>query len=360
MAPGDSPVHGREEPHGEEGMKQIIRRRGALAAAVAILAMTAGAHRPAQAELSLSEVKAAMPFTVLVQRAALEGAVKGGYFKGEGLAVEIVGFRSWTEPVQALAADAAQFALGGGGFIRAAVGGRAPVRAIALVSSRYPYALWVKKGSGIRSLADARGKTIQTVRTGETLDNLWKQMLAAVGIGIDEAKRFESFNGFGSLMSGNAEIANISSNWIGKARKAGLVRLLDYNDWRKRQGLPIDEAQNLGWGTSLKMLRDHPDTVRAFLRALAKATVRLREDRAFAISVLTAKPYAQSEGTANEVYEMHREAWMLRLDPSKGDFSFDVAMSEIALGKPKGSIDVRQASAPEPIAEVLKDLGVSF
>ncbi len=249
---------------------------------------------------------------------------------------------------------------GGGSFIRAAIGGKAPVRALALVSSRYPYAFWVKKSSAIKSLGDLRGKTIQTVRTGETLDNVWKEILATADLKLTDVKRFESFNGFGSLMSGNADIANISSNWIGKARKAGLVKLLDYNDWRKERGLPTDQAQNLGWGTSLKMLKQHPDTVRAFFRALARATVRLREDSAFAVSVLTAKPYSQTKDTAKEVWEMHRNAWMLRLDLSKGDYSFDAAMSEIALRRPKGSIDVRQASALEPIAEVLKELKISF
>ena len=335
------------------------RHLAAVLVAAGAVAVAAGAQA-AQTKLSLAKVKVAMPFTVLVQRAALEGAIAAGEFKREGLAVEVVGFRSWTEPVQSLAADAAQFALGGGSFIRASLGGKAPVRAIALVSSRYPYVFWVKKASGIKSLKDVRGKTIQTVRVGETLDNVWKQMLATAGLKITDVERFESFNGFGSLMSGNADIANISSNWIGKARKSGLVQILDYNDWRKEQGLPTNEAQNLGWGTSLKMLKQHPDTVRAFLRALARATVRLRKDRDFAVSVLTAKPYAQSEATAKEVWEMHRNAWMLRLDPSKGDYSFDAAMSEIALRRPKGSIDVRQASALEPIAEVLKELQITF
>ena len=340
---------------------RLLKTRHPAAVLIAAGAIAlAGGTQTAQAQLSLAKVKVAMPLTVLVQRAAIEGAIASGAFKREGLAVEVISFRSWTEPVQSLAADAAQFALGGGSFIRASLGGKAPVRAIALVSSRYPYAFWVKKSSGIKSFEDLRGKTIQTVRAGETLDNVWQQILATAGLGITDVKRFESFNGFGSLMSGNADIANISSNWIGKSRKAGLVLLLDYNDWRKEQGLPTNEAQNLGWGTSLKMLKQHPDTVRAFLRALARATVRLREDRDFAVSVLTAKPYSQTEETAKEVWEMHRNAWMLRLDPSKGDYSFDAAMSEVALRRPKGSIDVRQASALEPIAEVLKELKISF
>ncbi len=337
--------------------KLPVRFMSGLIAAATLSVFAPGA---ANAELSMSNIKVAFPFTVLVQRAALEGALKGGYFKEEGLSVETIGFRSWTEPVQAISANAAQFAFGGGSFIRASIGGRAPVRAITLTSSRYPYAFWVKKSSDIKSLSDVRGKTIQTVRVGETLDNVWKEILAKDGIQMTDVKRFESFNGFGSLMAGNADIANISSNWNGKAKKAGLVKLLDYNDWRKQQGFPTNEAQNLGWGTSLKMLKDHPDTVRAFLRGLAKATVRLRSDQAFAVSILTEKPYAQSEETAKETWALHKDHWMLRLDPSKGDYSFDVAMSEIAMKKPKGSIDVRQAIAPEHVNAVLKELKLSF
>jgi len=340
-------------------MNWLVKTRYSFGILVATAMLTA-TSATANAELSLSKVKVAFPFTVLVQRAAFEGAIKGGYFKEEGLSVEGVGFRSWTEPVQAIAANAAQFAFGGGGFIRASVGGRAPVRAIALVSSRYPYAMWVKKSSGIKSIADLKGKTIQTVRVGETLDNVWKEILAKDGIKISDVKRFESFNGFGSLMAGNADIANISSNWIGKAQKAGLVQLLDYNDWRRQQGFSTKEAQNLGWGTSLKMLQNHPDTVKAFLRGLAKATTRLRTDQAFAVSILTAKPYAQSAATASRVWAMHKDHWMVRLDPSKGDFSFDVAMSEIAMKRPKGSIDVSKSIDNGPINAVLKDLKLSF
>ena len=104
------------------GIAKLGRATRGLFAASIITAGTIGtvhADQLAANSLSLSKIKVAMPFTVLVQRAALEGAIKGGDFKGEGLDVEVVGFRSWTEPVQSLAANAAQFALGGGSFIRA-------------------------------------------------------------------------------------------------------------------------------------------------------------------------------------------------------------------------------------------------
>lgn len=243
--------------------------------------------------------------------------------------------------------------------MRAVVGHKAPVRAIALLSSRMPYAFWVKRASGIKTLADVKGKTVQTVRTGATLDNVWKQMLATVGLKITDVKRVESFNGFGTLAAGNADIANLSSTFIGKARKAGFVRVIDYNDWRKQQGLSTTAGANLGWGTSLKMLKEHPDTVRAFLRAIAKSTMRLKSDRAFAISILKARPYAMDDATASEVYGMHRDHWMLRLDPSKGDYAFDAEMTEIVMKRPKGSIDVTTVSAMGPINQVRAELKIT-
>lgn len=340
---------------------RISRFGKVLAGSLAAVVVSAGVMATGQAaDLSMSKIKVAMPFTVLIQRAALEASIKAGYMKEEGLEAEFVRFRSWTEPVQAIAGDAAQFALGGGSTMRAVVGRKAPVRQIAVVSSRYPYAFFVKKSSGIKSLGDLRGKTIQTVRRGETLDNVWVQLLGSAGLKMSDVKRVESFNGFGTLASGSADIANLSSVFTAKARKAGFVKLVDYNDWRKRQGLDTKSANNLGWGTSLKMLKQHPDTVRAYLRALARATDRLRKDKAFGVSVLMAKPYGLDSDTANEVYDLHRDHWVLRLDAAKGDHSFDARMVEAAMKRPKGSIDVKSVSDAGPVNQVLKDLKLTF
>lgn len=314
----------------------------------------------AQQKLSLSKIKIAMPFTVLVQRAALEAAQRTDAFKAEGLEVEVLRFRSWTEPVQAIAGDAAQFALGGGSLMRSVVGRKAPVRQIAMVSSRYPYVFWAKRGGGIKSVGDLRGKRLQTVRAGETLDNVWKQVLGDAGLKMIDVKRVESFNGFGTLVSNSTDIANISSTFMGKARKVGFVRVVDYTDWRKQHGLPISGGANLGWGTSLKMTKDHPDTVRAFLRALARSTVRLKKDKTFAVSVLKAKPYSMDDATAAEVWDLHRGHWMLRMDLAKGDFTFDREMVEIAMKRPNGSIDLKTVVDAKPINDVLRELKLSF
>jgi NitT/TauT family transport system substrate-binding protein len=332
--------------------------RGAALLLGAGIAVTASAQ--GTPKRSMTKVKAAQAITELAQNIALYGAEKGGYFKEEGIEVEVVNFRSWTEPVQAIAGDAAQFALGAGSLIRAAAATSAPVRQIAMVSSLYPYEFWVKKDSGIKTIADLRGKTIQTVRPGETLDIVWTQILASAGLKMTDVKRVESFNGFGTIVSGSTDIANISHALLPKARAAGLTKVIDYTQWRRQQGLPAGDGANLGWGTSAKMLKENPDVVRAYLRALVKATNRVKADRAFAVELLQASPFGLDRETAAEVYDIHRPHWMVRLDPGKNDMRFDSEMVEIALGRPKGSIDMKAVSDGAPIADVLRELKTTY
>lgn len=342
-------------------MKSLAWRAMSGAACVALgLAWATAAGAADQVAQAPTKVKIAAALTVLVQHAGLEAAIASNAFKEEGLEVEVVRFRSWTEPVQAIASDAAQFALGAASLARAVAGQNAPVRQIAMVSSYHPYQFWVKKDSGIKSIADVRGKTIQTVRPGETLDNVWVQVMEKAGLKMSDVKRVESFNGFGTLASGTADVANLSSVEIGKARQLGFVQIFDYNEWRKQNGLRFGDGANLGWGTSLKMLNEQPKTVHAFLRAMAKATHKLRTDRAFAVSVLKGQPFQLDDATAAEVWELHKDHWIVRMDIERGDYSFDTEMIAVAMGKPPGSIDVKSVAVTEPAREALKSLNLQF
>jgi ABC-type nitrate/sulfonate/bicarbonate transport system substrate-binding protein len=333
---------------------------GCCAAATILCAVSlpALAQQLGQAGPAPTKVKVAMALTELAQNAALYAALKGGTFREEGLNVEIVYFRSWTEPVQAIAGDAAHFALTASSLIRAVVGQNAPIRLIAMESSRFPYDFIVKRDSGIATMADLRGKTIQTVRPGETLDNIWRQVLADANISMTEVKRIEAFNGLGSLIAGSVDVANVNDSNIAQVRKAGLVSFLDYTEWREKKGWGSSAGANLGWGTSLKLLRENPNLVRAYLRALVKATERLVTDKAFAFSVLRDKPFQAEEDTLDWIYQRHRGHWMVRMDFSKGDARFDAEMIEIAMNRPSGSIKLDSFAVEEPITGILNELKV--
>ncbi len=331
-----------------------------VTAAIGTLCVWSGAaFAQTQPKLSMPSVKVAMAPPEAVQNAALHAALRGGDFEREGLKVEIVQFRSWTEPVQAIASDSAQFALGAASLIRAVKGQNAPVRQIAMISSRFPYDFWARKG-GPASLQDLKGKTIQTVRTGETLDNIWKQVLSSAGLAIGDVKRIEGFNGLGALASGSADAANVVDTLLGKSRAAGLTPLLDYTRWREDKGLSRGAGANLGWGASSKFLRDNPDSAKAFLRALTRATERLRKDRAFALTVLTDKPFEIEPDVAGEIYDRHKDHWIMRMDIARGDAAFDAEMVEVVMELPPGSIPVASFVDARPMTEVLGELGITY
>ena len=339
----------------------MTKNLGLLLGAVALLQLCSPEIVSGQTRSTLSApvVKVAMAPPEAVQNAALHAALKSGEFAREGLTVEIVQFRSWTEPVQAIASDAAQFALGAASLIRAVQGQKAPVRQIAMISSRFPYDFWARKG-GPAGLGDLKGKTIQTVRTGETLDNIWKQVLSGSGLSMSDVKRVEGFNGLGALASGSADAANVVDTLLAKARAANLVPLLDYTKWREDHGLSRGAGANLGWGASVKFLKEHPDSVKAFLRALARATARLRNDRAFALAVLTDKPFEVEAEIAGELYDRHKDHWIMRMDIAKGDASFDAEMVEAVMELGAGTIKVADFTDAQPMTDVLRELGIEF
>lgn len=330
--------------------------RWLIAALVALaLPSAASAGAPSKPEITL-----AVTTTILAQRAGLEAAQKLGAFDDEGLKVKIISFRAWSEVVQAMMSDPATFGLTATSLIRAVVGQNAPLKQIVMISTRYPYTFHARGDSGIKSLKDLRGKRILTVRPGETLDTVWGQVLADAGVPMSEVTRVEGFDAMGSLLARTVDASNLSDLLWDKAHQAGFVPLLDYNEWRKTKGLSTNDGNNLGWAASQALIDKNPDTVDAFLRAIVRGTEKLRADREFGVAVLMAEPYALSREAAEAVYALHRDRWLARLDPAKGDFKFDIEMTAKAMDIPPEKIDIARIAATEPIGRVLKEMKVSY
>lgn len=342
---------------GTGGRRQLRRW---LIAALVVLALSLGSITARAGGPSQPNITLAVTTTVLAQRAALEAAQKLGAFEAEGLKIKIIAFRAWSEVVQAMMSDPATFGLTASSLIRAVVGQNAPLKQIVMISTRYPYTFHARGDSGIRSLADLRGKRILTVRPGETLDVVWGQVLADAGLSMNDVTRVEGFDAMGSLLSKTVDAANLSDLFWDKARQSGFVQLLDYNDWRKTKGLSTQDGNNLGWAASQALIDKHRDTVDAFLRAIVRGTEKLRTDREFGVAVLMGEPYTLSHEAAEAVYALHRDRWLARLDPAKGDFKFDIDMTAKAMGIPPEKIDVARIAATEPIDHVLKEMKVSY
>lgn len=334
------------------------RRQLIQAGLGAAVLLAAPAYVRAQA-LSRPNIIVARPLTVLNHAAAVDAALRMDAFKAEGLNVTVSNFRSWSEVTQLTMSERGVFGLGANTLIRAVMGQNAPVRQIAMVSTLLPYNFWTRPGSGIDKFSDLKGKRIQTVRPGETLDLVWNELLSDAGVALTDVVRVEGFDGFGALASNTVDAANMNDSLFGRARQQGFKKLIDYNDWRKAKGMK-NGAANLGWSTGTATLENHPDTVRAFLRAMVKATLRMRQDKAFTMEVMTAAPYRMDAKTAEESWELHRGHWMMRMDASRGDFEFDIEKAAKGMNVPLNQVPREKLVAADPIRTVLNELGVNF
>ena len=108
--------------------------------AAALIAAIPAVRAPAAPALSLPQITIALNVTLTPQVVGFDAARKLGAFADAGLTIKTAQFRAWSEIVQAMVADDAVIGFGASSLIRAVMGQNAPLRQIAMVSTRYPYA----------------------------------------------------------------------------------------------------------------------------------------------------------------------------------------------------------------------------
>lgn len=162
------------------------RRRFLIGAA----ALAAGplALRPAAAQ-GLAKVRYLTPFGYLIDFAEAMYAETGGFFRREGLEVEIQGGRGSAMSVQqVLAGNVLLSRTGGTDHIKAYAKDPALV-AIAEIVQRDIFFLISHADRPLQSANDLAGKTVGVVSSGGATENLLDMMLAAVGVPAGQVQR---------------------------------------------------------------------------------------------------------------------------------------------------------------------------
>src|ERR1051325_8757206 len=142
--------------------------------------------------LFLTRAHAAEPTKVIIGVDAptlsdlpLSVALKKDFFKSEGLNILEVLFRSGPTAMQALVLGSIQFSTGFGTGIRAAMAG-APVKGIIGFNSKPAFILYGRRESGIRSMADIKGKKIAVTGVGSTTDYAARAILTHYHVDPDK------------------------------------------------------------------------------------------------------------------------------------------------------------------------------
>ena len=205
-------------------------------------------------------------------------AAKRGFFKEEGLDVEIVRMNANVAMSSLISGDV-DYTMIFASVIRAAMRG-IPLKVIAVLIDSPPYAFIARPE--ITAMKALKGKTVGIGVYGSSNDIIARMMLERSGIDPDKETKLVAFGSdaarFAALKEGLVEAAIIAPPADAQARKVGLNVLARAND--------LFKFPHIGLGTTNKKLKENPQEVTRVIRAFIKANRFVRDNRQEAINVL--------------------------------------------------------------------------
>ena len=205
-------------------------------------------------------------------------AAKRGFFKEEGLDVEIVRMNANVAMSSLISGDV-DYTMIFASVIRAAMRG-IPLKVIAVLIDSPPYAFIARPE--ISAMKTLKGKTVGIGVYGSSNDIIARMMLERFGIDPDKETKLVAFGSdgarFAALKEGLVEAAIIAPPADAQARKLGLNVLARAND--------LFKFPHIGLGTTNKKLQERNEEVVRVIRAFIKANRFVRDHRQEAINVL--------------------------------------------------------------------------
>ena len=194
----------------------------------------------------------------------LSVALKKDFFKPEGLNILQVLFRSGPTAMQALVSGSIQFSTGFGTGTRAAMAG-APVKGIIGFNNKPAFILYGRRESGIRSIADIKGKKIAVTGLGSTTDYAARAILKHHHFDADKEVSIVAVGSesvFPALQRGAVDAAVLWAPGFAVAEKLGMVRIQSLAD--------ILELPGSGVVVSDQLIKENPLLIKKFLRGTLK------------------------------------------------------------------------------------------
>ncbi len=284
-------------------------------------------------------------------------AQEAGLFRQNGLNAKLQLLNPQVS-AQAVVAEEADFYTNGPDLINARLNG-ARVKYFGGTMQQLVFQLWGAKG--ITDIQQLKGNTVAASTPRAALDTATREALKKHGLIPDRdvkilyAQTVPAI--LASVISGETQAGTLSAPNTLKAREAGLNLLADIGK------LNIPGLQ-VTYGTTEKYLTANPNTVYAFLRAIAEGVARAKKDPATAKSAIAKYAKIEEQKMLDGTYDAFAPYWAMslgvRAEAIRAQFTYldEKEFPQAKNSDPKDFIDNSFVEALEK-AGFLQKLGMS-
>ena len=233
-------------------------------------------------------------------------AQEAGLYKKHGLNAKLQLLNPQVS-AQTVVAEEADFYTDGPDLINARLRG-ARVKYFGGTMQQLVFQIWSAKE--ITEIQQLKGKTVAATTPRAAIDTATRETLKRYGLTPDKDVKILYVQTvpavLSSIISGNTAAGTLSAPNTLKAQEAGLKLLADIGK------LNIPGLQ-VTYGTTEKYLKDHPNTVLAFLKAVAEGVVLSKKDPALAKKTIMKYGKIDDPKLAEGSYDYFAPYWALSL-----------------------------------------------
>jgi NitT/TauT family transport system substrate-binding protein len=269
--------------------------------------------QPEKRNFTISYTQASGAFTTLWV------AQEAGLFKKHGLEPTLKVLNSQVA-AQALVAGELDVISTGPDLVNMRLQG-APVKYIGGTLQRFIFQLWGAKG--LNSLAELKGKTIAVTTPRTSTEIATRESLKKTGVISDKDVSFLYLQTIPAILTavlgGKTSAGTLSAPNTLKARDSGLSLLLDI----AQTNVP---GLHLAYGTTERSIKSNPNSLYAFLKAVAEATVLSKLNPAVAKRAIGKYTETNDSKMIDGTYEQFAPYWdailAVRSEPIQGQLMY--------------------------------------
>jgi NitT/TauT family transport system substrate-binding protein len=277
-----------------------------------------------------------------------EAALKKGYFKDEGLDVEIIRMNV-PNSITALVTGDIGYTLLFGSVVRGALRGM-PMRALASLLDGSTHALIAKPE--YKSGKELKGKTVGIGNFGGTDEVAGRMMLKSFGLDTEKDLKFIALGPdrarLAALKEGLVDVAVIAPPGDAQGKQMGFNVLL--------RAYEVFSFPFIGVGANLKTIKEKPEEAKKMVKAMVRANRFIREDKDGAVRILMQWGKVERDHAAAS-YDATVKVFSPNGNiPHEGlKFVIDQAKAELKLTK---DVPLNEVIDLAPLREAQRELGI--